>query len=212
MEKRSVKGKQIYLTTGAVIGWYAVLSQYYLHLINRIASVPETLIRFFSYFTILTNILVALCFTVLLLNPKSEWGSFFSRPKVLTAIAGYISFVGIAYHILLRHLWKPEGLQLVVNELLHSFIPILFVLYWLIFVPKAALQWENTLSWMIFPIVYLFYVLVRGAWSGFYPYPFIDVNNLGYTHVLLNDAGLIIAFLLLSLLFVAIGKAVVRLS
>jgi|SRR5450432_1119038 hypothetical protein len=212
MEKKSVRAKQIYLTTGAIIGWYAVISQYYLLLVNRAASVPETLIRFFSYFTILTNILVALSFTILLLNPKSEWGNFFSRPKVLTAIAGYISFVGIAYNILLRHLWKPEGLQLVVNELLHSFIPILFVLYWLIFVPKAALQWKNTLPWMIYPIVYFLCVLVRGAWSGFYPYPFIDVNTLGYTHVLLNDAGLIIAFLLLSLLFVAIGKAVVILS
>ena len=202
--------KQIYLAAGAVTGWFAVILQFYLQLINRLAGVTETIFRFFSYYTILTNILVAFCFTVLLLFSRSEIGKFLSQPKVLTAVAGYIAFVGLAYHILLRHLWNPEGLQFIVDVLLHSCMPVMFFLYWLIFVPKADLKWSNVVPWMIYPVAYLLWVLFRGVFSGFYPYPFVDVNNLGYHRVLLNDGGLIVAFLLLSLLFVGLGKLISR--
>lgn len=206
MGEQSSKAKQIYLSVSAFIGWFTVISQFYLNIANSSVPVTEVTIRFFSYFTILTNILVALSFTIILLRPKSRLGEFFSKSRVLTAVTAYITFVWIAYNILLRHLWNPSGLQLIVDELLHSFIPFLSILYWLIFVPKSELQWKSILPWMIYPFIYLLYVLTRGALSGFYPYPFIDVNSLGYSKVFLNDIGLIIAFLLLSLLFVAIGK------
>jgi hypothetical protein len=210
MKKQSTKAKQIYLAITAIFAWFSVTSQFYLNVVNRSIPVFEVVIRFFSYFTILTNILVALCFTNLLLRPKSKPGEFFSQSNVLTAVTAYITFVGIAYNLLLRHLSNPEGLQLIVDEFLHIIIPLLSILYWLIFVPKAGLRWKNILPWMIYPVFYLGYVLTRGALSGFYPYPFIDVNGLGYFKVLLNDGGLIIAFLLLSLLFVAIGKLISR--
>jgi len=202
----STKARQIYLSICAIIVWFTVVSQFYLNVVNRSIPLSEIVIRFFSYFTILTNILVALCFTNLLLKPKSNLGVFFSRPGVMTAVAAYITFVGIAYNLLLRHLWNPEGLQLIVDELLHTFIPLFSILYWLIFVPKSGLQWKSIFPWMIYPVVYILCVLTRGALSGFYPYPFIDINELGFFKVLLNDVGLIVAFLLLSLLFVAIGK------
>jgi hypothetical protein len=200
------KTKQIYLTIGSVIGWFAVSAQLYLQITYRLTSVPEAVFRFFSYYTILTNILVALCFSVLLLIPESDFGKFFSRPKVLTAVGAYIVFVGIAYHLLLRHLSTSEGLQVFVNELLHSFIPLFFILYWMKFVSKTELEWKDVLHWVIYPVVYLLYILIGGVFSGFYPYPFMSVNNIGYRRVILNDGGLITAFLVLSLLFVAIGK------
>jgi hypothetical protein len=206
MEKQSTKAKQIYLTTGAIIGWFAVISQFYLNVVNSSIPPHEVVIRFFSYFTILTNILVAFCFTILLIKPKSALGVFFSHPGVLTAVTAYITFVWIAYNVLLRHLWNPEGLQLLVDELLHTIIPFLSILYWLIFVPKTGLQWKSILPWTLYPIAYILCVTSRGAFSGFYPYPFIDVSVLGYFKVLRNDIGLIGAFLLLSLLFVVIGK------
>ncbi len=206
MEKQSTKAKQIYLAITAIVAWFSVVSQLYLNVVDRSMPLREVTIRFFSYFTILTNILVALCFTWLLLKPKSKQGEFFARPRVLTAVTAYITFVWIAYNLLLRHLWNPEGLQLMVDELLHTFIPLLSILYWLIFVPKEGLQWKSILPWTIYPIVYILCVTIRGARSGFYPYPFIDVSALGYFKVVRNDIGLIGAFLLLSLLFVAIGK------
>src|SRR5450631_1893091 len=210
MEIQSTKARQIFLAISAAIVWFSVIAQLYLSIVNRLATVAEALTRFFTYFTIQTNILVATCFTVLLLKPVSDWGKFFSSPRVLTAICTYITFVGLTYNLLLRQLWQPTGLQQVVDELLHSAIPIIFILYWLIFVPKAGLQWKNIFTWLIYPVIYIVIVLIREAISGYYPYPFIDVNNLGYPRVFLNGFGLIITFLLLSSLFVAIGKLMSR--
>ncbi|HXL57753.1 MAG TPA: Pr6Pr family membrane protein [Chitinophagaceae bacterium] len=98
MQTQSTKTSQTFLVIGTIMGWIAVVSQFYLIIVNRVASVPETILRFFSFFTILINTLVALCFTFLLLRPASNWGRFFSNPKTLTAITVYISMVGIVYN------------------------------------------------------------------------------------------------------------------
>lgn len=201
---------RVYITIAAVLAWFAVALQFYLIIQNRIRSIFDTIIQFFSYFTILTNILVAVCFTMLLLQSASSRKRFFANPKVLTALTVYITIVGLVYNLILRNLWKPEGMQYVVDELLHSVNPVVFVLFWLIFVPKKALQWKDAFPWLIYPFVYCIYILIRGALSGLYPYPFIDVNKLGYRNVLINTGFLFLAFLLISLLFVAIGKLMSR--
>lgn len=212
MEKQLAKAMQTFSAIGATVAWLAVGLQFYLIILNRVTSVPEAIIRFFSFYTILTNILVALCFTVLLLKPNSRSGKFFSRPNVVTAVTLYITVVGITYNLILRSLWNPQGLQQVVDELLHVVIPVFFILSWCTFALKAGLQWKNIFPWLIYPFVYLVFILFRGAFSGFYPYPFINVNALGYYKVFLNSIGLFVAFLLVSLLLVAIAKRMSRTS
>src|SRR5271170_5622365 len=126
MQYQLSKTKTTFEITGAIIGWLAIILQLYLIIVNRTTSLPETIIRFFSFFTILVNILVALCFTFLAFKSTSGWGSFFSKQQALTAIAVYIFIVGLVYNIILRSLWKPEGLQRFVDESLHTIIPIFF--------------------------------------------------------------------------------------
>jgi len=201
------KVEQVYLAVGAALAWFAVAAQFYLILVNRVLPVFETIIKFFSYFTILTNIIVALCFTALLIKQDSKRGNFLSQPKVLTATAVYITVVGIVYNLVLRSVWNPQGLQLIVDELLHSFIPTLFVLYWWIFAPKNELQWKDALRWLLYPLTYFIYILIRGKFSGQYPYPFIDVGNLGYYTVYLNSGIVFVSILLISFLFIAVAKS-----
>ncbi len=210
MEKQSAKSKQIFLAIGTLITWFAIVFQFYLMMLNRQTSIPEAIIRFFSFYTILTNILVALCFTFLWLKPKSRWGNFFSQSKTLTAITVYITIVAIVYNTILRFTWNPQGLQQVADELLHVIIPVFFILYWFIFACKDELLWKNVFLWLLYPLVYIVYILFRGAFAEYYPYPFLDVNALGYNKVFLNSAGLFIAFLVLSFLFVAIAKRMSR--
>jgi len=54
--------------------------------------------------------------------------------------------------------------------------------------------------WLIYPLAYLFYTLIHGAVSGFYPYPFVNVDKLGYGKALLNCLGVTVFFVVLSLL------------
>lgn len=200
------KSAKIMMAIGACIGWFALIIQFYLILQNRQASVPETIIRFFSFFTILSNIIVATCFTVQLISPSIYAGSFWSSVKTQTAIAVYILVVGLVYNAVLRFLWAPIGLQKLVDELLHTIIPSLFLLYWILFAPKQGMQWRYILSWLLFPFIYLVYTFARGALTNYYPYPFLDAYNNGYLKVFISSAVILTLFLLLSLLFIAAGK------
>ena len=206
MEQQHTKTMQTYLVIVAILAWLGLAIQFYIIITNRTVSIPETIVRYFSYFTILTNIFVALYCTYVLLKPDSRWGKYFSRPNVVPAITVYIAVVGITYNTILRHLWNPHGWEMVGDELTHLVIPVLFLLYWLVFSPKGELKWKDTFPWLIYPLIYFVWVIIFGALSGFYPYYFIDVNKLGYSKALLHSGMLTIGFLLLSLLFVAIDK------
>ena len=188
----------------AAIAWFAVLTQYYLMIENRGASIFETTIRFCSFFTILTNALVAIYFTLSL--QKNSNCSIINKPGTLTAITVYISIVGLVYQVLLRHVWEPQGLQRIVDELLHSVIPILVFIFWFLYEEKKSLTYKTIPLWLIFPFIYLIYILIRGYFSDFYPYPFVDVISLGFKQVLLNSAGLILFFIFISAGYIALVK------
>ena len=185
----------------AIIVWFAVLAQFYLIIENRVAPVTETIIRFFSFFTILTNILVAVYFTI-----KALGRDQLDKAGLLTAITVYITIVGLVYQVLLRHIWQPTGLQMVVDELLHSVNPLLVISYWYLFEKKFFVHYKEVFKWMIYPVVYLLYILARGSFSGFYPYPFINVSEIGISQTLLNGLFLLLFFYAVSVLFIFIGR------
>jgi phosphoglycerol transferase MdoB-like AlkP superfamily enzyme len=197
---------RIYIAIGAIISWFAILLQLYLIIKNRALSIPATFVQFFSYFTILTNIIVAVYYTALLIKKRTQQEGWFTNSKTATAISVYIVIVGIVYNLVLRPLWEPQGWQLIADEILHTIIPLLFLLYWFLFVKQRNLEWKDAFLWLLYPFLYLVFVLLRGAVTRLYPYPFIDVPALGYNRVFLNCGVLFIVFFLLSLLFIAIGR------
>jgi hypothetical protein len=197
------------MTATAVIAWFGLMLQFPLAIANSRAggmTMIAAVIAYFSFFTILTNLIVALCLTFSLVAPNSRWGRFFSSPIVASGTALYIATVGASYSLLLRHLWNPQGLQRIADVTLHDVVPVLFVAYWIFFVPKSGLRWKDTLSWSVYPLVYLTWVLMRGAITGLYPYHFIDVGQIGYPRALLNAAMLFASFLVVGIAVVAIGR------
>ncbi|MEO5947891.1 MAG: Pr6Pr family membrane protein, partial [Chitinophagaceae bacterium] len=131
---------------------------------------------------------------------------FFSKPTTQSAIGLYIVIVGIVYSVALRKIWNPEGLQLIADRLLHDLIPLLYLIYWLLFTPKKVLQWKHIGSWVIFPAIYLIYSLARGAVVNWYPYYFINAQELGYGKVAITALLVLAAFILLGLLLVFINR------
>ena len=192
----------------AIIAWIAVVAQYNLMIENRVATVLETTIRFFSFFTILTNTIVAIYFTSITFKNKNDLFVAESKMGTLTAVTVYITLVGLIYQIVLRQLWQPTGLQRLVDELLHTIIPILVIVFWYLYGDKAASKYNNIPKWLIYPLAYLAYILIRGNFSGFYPYPFVNVNQLGLQKVLVNSVGLIVLFAVLSSIFIRVGRAI----
>lgn len=189
----------------ATIAWFAVILQLYLQIINRTTAVSEALIRFFSYFTILTNIMVAVGFTSLA-RQKGRAFHFFSNPGILTAVTVYILIVGLVYNLVLRSLWDPQGLQLIVDNLLHSVTPLLTLAYWFTYTSTQKINWKQPVAWMLYPLFYLIYVMARGSFSDFYPYFFIDADKLGYSKAFTNAVYVTLGFLIVSYLLVGLGK------
>lgn len=206
MDQPAGKFRIPFAACAALLGWFAVIAQLYLMLANRNTSAGEAVMRFFSYFTILTNMLVATALTASLLKGRSSLGKFLTNPVSISAITVYIVIVGLIYNLMLRSLWKPEGLQYTVDELLHTFMPLLFLVYWIVFVPKHALRWKHAFPWLFYPFFYLAFVLIRGYNSGFYPYFFIDIDKLGYPKTLIYSFLLGLIFLGFSLGLIGLSK------
>lgn len=201
------QNKKLFPIIIAIIAWFAVLTQYYLMIANRVASIGETTIRFFSFFTVLTNSLVAIYFTLIILKTGSGLLNSIHKPGTLTAITIYITIVGLVYQIILRHTWHPTGLQMIVDELLHTLIPIMAIIYWYLHEAKSSVTYKQIPKWLIYPLIYLTCILIRGKFSDFYPYPFINLGTLGLAKVLLSSLLLIGLFAVLSAIFIRVGKA-----
>src|SRR5690606_28643146 len=118
------------------------------------------------------------------------------RPGTLTALTIYIIVVGLVYQFVLRQIWEPTGLQKVADEFLHSVIPLLTVFYWVAYENKMGLSFRQIPKWLIYPTIYLIFIILRGYISGFYPYPFIDVSILEPQTVMINVITLIAIFLI----------------
>ncbi|MFT2008357.1 Pr6Pr family membrane protein [Pontibacter sp. 13R65] len=194
----------------AATAWFAVVVQYVLMMENRIAPIGESTVRFFSFFTILTNLLVAVYFSYQAVRGQEKQKTVLDKPGSLTAITVYIAIVGLVYQVVLRQTWEPRGMQRVVDELLHSVTPLLVVVFWYLYEQKSQIQWQGIPKWLLFPLIYLIFILFRGHFSGFYPYPFMDVTELGLQQVLLNAVLLLVVFVTVSVIFVAIGKRLQR--
>lgn len=195
-----IKREKAFAYVGAILGIFAVCFQLILFINARTTNIGEVIIRFFSYFTILSNIAVALCFFANA-NGKKNQLEFWKLSSIKTAILVYILVVGIVYNVMLRSLWTPTGAQKIVDELLHVLMPFLFLLYWWLFVPKTHFNIRHVWNSLIFPLIYLIWVLIRGAVSNWYPYPFVDVFNHGYQIVGISCAILLLVFGLLALFF-----------
>lgn len=198
--------KKTLLLLGAAIGWFAVITQYILMLNVSVETSTETTIRFFSFFTILTNTLVALYFTVTWLQKPYSLHLYFQKSGVLTAVTLYITIVGLIYQLVLRSIWSPTGMQKLVDELLHSVMSIFVIVFWYVYENHKAVSWKSVPNWLVYPSFYLIYILIRGHFSDFYPYPFVNVIQLGLKQVLLNSFILVLVFVTIAFVFVGVSS------
>ncbi|CAN5722907.1 hypothetical protein BH11PSE13_BH11PSE13_26470 [soil metagenome] len=196
-----------------IIAWFALLLQLNLSVGMTAASGKPALmgvVIYLGYFTVLTNLFVALALLLPLVAPDSGIGRFAARPTVQGCAVNAILLVGIGYHLLLRHVWNPQGMQWIADMLLHYVMPILFFLHWLLVLPARRLAWSAPLVWCVYPVGYIVYALARGEVLQSYPYPFIDVTAIGYSQSLLNAFGLLVCFVVLGLILVAVSNARAR--
>lgn len=184
---------------GALTGWAALGVQLWLTVTLVVAQGrgwPMGLVIYFGFFTILTNLLATLALSAWRIGPGFPGHGWLTSPVTLTTAAGAITIVGLVYFFILRHLWKPEGAQFLVDAALHYLMPVLVVLFWAWAVPARAITGSRAPRLLLYPLGYLVYVFARGEVVGLYPYAFIDVLKIGYPTALRNSVALIAAYAL----------------
>jgi hypothetical protein len=205
----TTRSERIAAVALALVGLFGLVLQYYLLLeATKDLSLSRSTLRFFSYFTIQANILVVLMLMGFALRPKiEEWAV---HPFERSAIASYIVVVALVYVTTLRELWSPQGAQRLADVLLHYVMPLAYLAFWLVVMRKAGLRWYDPLLWLIYPVFYLGFVLVHGRFTGFFPYPFIDVGKLGYGTMMLNAIGIAAAFLASGYVILVVSRLLAR--
>jgi hypothetical protein len=158
------------------------------------ATLPTfSLGNFFSFFTIQSNILAALTLVATALVRRSERTPLFDAAR--SAITLYIAITGAVFALLLSGHQESLDTHIDwVDSIVHEVIPIVVVLDWLLDPPRHRVGLPLAAAWLAYPLVWFAYTLGRGAAEGWYPYPFVDVSQVGYGGVLWRSAIMLAAF------------------
>jgi hypothetical protein len=168
-----------------------------------------------SYFTVWSNVVVALAFTLLALQarraatsgerPTGDRFSRLARVLLLDALV-MITVTAIVYQVVLAPDANPTGVAVVTNFLEHQAVPVLSVLAWLVVGPRRAFDRRTFSLLLVVPVVWVVYMLVRGAFIDAYPYPFVNVSTNGYASVAVALCAILAFGLALAALYTGLDK------
>lgn len=169
-------------------------------------TVLERLLDWSTYFTILSNVVVLIVTTMLVVRPglftrTDRTGTIWRTLRLDSVLM--IVITGVVYNLLLATGGKT-GWDLVSNTLLHVIVPILTPIVWIIAGPRGLITGRIIGYSLVLPLIWAAYALVRGAAIGAYPYPFLDVATNGLASVIVFIAVIVVIAVLLALVLWAI--------
>ena len=145
----------------------------------RFGGTGVSAITYLSFFTVQSNLIAA---AVLLGNGvwPARGGPQARRDLIRGAAVLYLTITGVVYALLLSaYNAQAEGALFWINLLHHYIAPLALFVDWLIDPPATALPFRRALLWVAYPLLYLAFTLLRGATTGWYPYPFLDPGAVG---------------------------------
>lgn len=149
-------------------------------------------LNFFTYFTVLSNIIIGGTSYLLATKPKIKSQLFWGL-RLSGIIAIVITF--LVQHFII----KPDSIDSVwpfmSDLILHTIVPVVALAGWLLFGPRGFLTNRTIALSTIFPIAWLVFVFVRGAMTGWYPYDFLDAGEHGYTQAIMYVGAITVGFL-----------------
>jgi hypothetical protein len=163
-----------------------------------VSGAPARIFDSLSYFTIWSNIGVAIVVTMLYINPSRD-SKIFRVMRNTTLLM--IALTGILYVALIAPYEKVYGLNIVANVFEHYVTPMVAVIVWVIAGPRGWMTFKDSLKIYVVPIIYLAFTLVKGAITHRYPYTFFNVVKYGYGPVSVTIGVIIVgAYLFIALL------------
>ncbi|GJE70879.1 Pr6Pr family membrane protein [Methylorubrum podarium] len=201
MESRSARLAAALIALCAALGVAAGFTAVF----GRTGSVPLTAWIMVAYFTNLTGLLVLAVFGGIALRLPA-----LAQPRLVATAVLATLLVGLVQRLLLYGLKTLRGGDLVGDILLHQALPVLVPLFWLVFAPKGRLGFRDLALFASYPLTYLGYTLVRGAYDARYPYPFLDVGKIGWGPVAAYAGAIAAAFLGVGWVLVLLDRRLAR--
>lgn len=206
---------RVAFTVNAVLAWLGVVLTVVISTVDGYARTavepglyggtplgwPGAPLRFLdslSYFTIWSNIVVAVSTTLLALQPAAD--TFWRRALRLSGLM-MITITAIVYAVLLAPTTVVSGWSHITNPLTHVVVPAVTVLVWLIWGPRGWITWRTLPASLAVPVGWVLYMLLRGWLDGTYPYGFVNVGALGYAQVFSTIGGIFAFGLLIGAAF-----------
>lgn len=160
------------------------------------------MVFYYSFFTVLSNFMLSI--SCLWLACKPNCNRFIFRVIRLNGLVGVI-ITSVVYNLFLRGIHIPPNIFMqFVNESLHAVVPILGILSWLIWGSFRCINFHVTMYSLNTMLSYGIYTFVRGYFTNYYPYPFINVTRIGYPQALFNASIIMLVFIGLAYLLWAI--------
>lgn len=199
-------GKKYIATYQLVMGGVALLAVATQFLLSLQTNSTFNPVNFFSFFTIESNIFAAFVFIATSLHHFA--GKNTANLTLLRGAAAlYMTITGVVYVALLSGLEESLNTPTPwVNIVLHYIFPVVALLDWFVDRPARRVSFKQSLVWLLFPVVYLGYSLIRGSIVGWYPYPFLNPANGGYGTVAVVCAGIALLGLAACALFRLVSK------
>lgn len=198
------RARRVHLVVAAV-AWFALAFQLVLVVSGEAILVDEDppglvarTYRYFAYFTIQSNFLIALTSTVLARDPHEDRPGW--RAARLAGIVG-ITVTALVYVTLLRGLLELDGANWLADLLLHQVVPLLSLAAWVVAGPRPRIGAREVAYALAWPVLWLAWTLLVGQVDGWVPYPFLDPDEDGWAAVAVACAGITVLFLLLFALY-----------
>jgi len=198
------KGIIIFRVILCIFGWTTITIGITLNILD------ERISYYFNYFTVQSNLMVAIWLTTSLIYANKD-----KKPKILEspvrgAVTLYITVTFLVFAIFIAPNYQPEGLYILTNFISHYLIPIGFIFDWVLTETEVQYKYSYGIYWTIYPLIYLIYTLVRGYFTAFYPYTFLDLNSISIIRLIINIIFLMCLFLLLGFLYIFVNRMIFR--
>ena len=177
---------------GLALGFAAVVLQ----LIVTLTTAETSLVVFVTSLAVIANILAGLVYAGVLFDTQA-FAAFRNR-GVQGLAATAMVFAMMFFHLVAGEAAAGEGTALIADWALNYIAPTLFVAYWMVYLTDGTLRLRNAAVWLVFPALYIGWVLLIGSTTGIYASEVLDVAADGWSAVAINYLTFMAAFLMLS--------------
>ncbi len=187
----------------ALLAFASLVAQVRVNMIQDGYGLGESVFVLYRFFTIWTVTLSAIILAMVASGRQIS-------PRIFGCIAMAIIVVGVVYHVLLAATHEVAGIEVFLNQVFHTILPIAVPIFWLVYEDGSELGFKDALIWICYPLFYCVAALLRAQFEGKYPYFFLNLDEQGVAGVAMYIVGLSIFILIIALLVVGAGRLASR--